>query len=115
MNLNFSRADLLLGKHESIRLHDAAGTRVRTLRGELWITQDGDPKDYFLPTGEELIVAVPGLVLIQALEPAEVVLREPCAAPSILGRVTRAIGGWIASRYGPQAITRIPPAWHGAL
>jgi len=115
MNLNFSRADLLLGRHESIRLQDAAGTRVQTLRGELWITQDGDPKDYFLRCGDELVISDPGLVLIQAFGPAEVVLREPSPLPSTLGRLARAIGGWIAARYGPHAIMRLPSALHGAL
>lgn len=42
--------------------------------GEIWITQEGDPRDYVLKEGDLFLITLPGLVLVQALEPASVQL-----------------------------------------
>ncbi len=43
-------------------------------RGVVWITQERDGIDYVLPAGEIFIVTLRGLVLVQALEPAAVIV-----------------------------------------
>jgi hypothetical protein len=46
-------------------------------RGVVWITQERDVGDYVLQEGEIFIVTLPGLVLVQALEPASVTVVTP--------------------------------------
>lgn len=43
-------------------------------RGGIWITQEGDPRDYVLTEGDMFLITLPGLVLVQALEAAFVEL-----------------------------------------
>ncbi len=47
------------------------------LQGELWITQEGDGRDYLLAAGQMFIVTRPGLVVVQALQPARVQITPP--------------------------------------
>jgi hypothetical protein len=49
------------------------GIRLTVLSGTAWITQPGDPDDYFLQANEALDVTKSGLILIQAMP--EAVLR----------------------------------------
>ncbi len=46
-------------------------------RGVVWITQKRDAVDYLLREGELFIVTLPGLVLVQALEPSSVTVIMP--------------------------------------
>ena len=46
-------------------------------RGVVWITQERDAVDYVLQEGEVFIVTLPGLVLLQAMEPASVTIVTP--------------------------------------
>jgi hypothetical protein len=43
-------------------------------RGVVWITQERDGVDYVLQEGEIFVVTLRGLVLVQALEPASVIV-----------------------------------------
>jgi len=123
MNLKFRHAELHLGHRETIGLRDATGTLVQCLRGVLWITQNGDRKDYFLGAGETLKLDRAGLALIHAAEAADFALFAP--PPPLLVRTRlyrlvlatlRAIGGWFAQNFGPQAIAaRRLRGWYGAL
>jgi hypothetical protein len=123
MNLKSDRAELRLESRQILRLRDASGTRVQCLKGALWITQDRDPEDHFIGAGDGLTLDRPGLALIHAIEPAECVLSEPAARPSLSGRIARALvaafraaGRWIARRFGPEAINdRHWRGWYGAL
>jgi hypothetical protein len=123
MNLKSDRAELRLESRQILRLRDASGTRVQCLKGALWITQDRDPEDHFIGAGDELTLDRPGLVLIHAIEPAECVLSEPAARPSLSARIGRALVAafravvrWIARRFGPEAINDGNwRGWYGAL
>ena len=37
------------------------------LQGSMWITQEGDIRDYILEEGDAFLVTLPGLVLVRAL------------------------------------------------
>lgn len=123
MNLKLEPTDLALRFREMIRLEDAAGTRLRVLRGSVWITQDSDRKDYYLPATGTITLDRPGLALVQALEPVELVVWQPVPQISVaaqlargLARVSRALAGWVARRFGPEAISNQRlRGWHGAL
>jgi hypothetical protein len=53
---------------------DQRGRVIICRRGVVWITQERDLVDYVLQEGEVLIVTLPGSVLVQALEPASVMV-----------------------------------------
>lgn len=42
------------------------------LKGSIWITQEGDIRDYLLEEGDAFLVTLPGLVLVRALGTARV-------------------------------------------
>jgi hypothetical protein len=119
MNIKVVHADLLLQDREVLRLHNAMGARVQCLRGALWVTQHRDPVDHFIGPGDALTLDRPGLALIHAVAPAEVVLSEtaPHAERSPRPvRVLRTAGRWIARHFGPEAIDNHQwRGWYGAL
>lgn len=82
MDLNLKCPDLALGPHDVLRLDDAAGTRIAARSGELWITEEGESRDFVLHAGESRIVGRDGRTLVQALVPSRVSLSEAsCVAP----------------------------------
>jgi hypothetical protein len=56
---------------------DQRGRAIICHRGVIWITQECDMVDYVVQAGEIFIVTLPGLVLVQALEPASVTVVTP--------------------------------------
>jgi len=122
MNIRFDRAQLRLEARELIRLYDPRGARVECVRGALWITQDRDHEDYFLAANDALTLERPGLALIHAQERSEVVLSDAAPSPRLrqaIGRAfvaaLRAVGRWLALKFGPESIDRHrrPGLYHG--
>jgi hypothetical protein len=56
---------------------DQRGRVIICRRGVIWITQKRDAIDYVLQEGEVFVVTLPGLVLVQAMEPASVTVITP--------------------------------------
>jgi len=50
-----------------LRIEKAAGVVVEVSKGEVWLTQERDPRDYFLRAGDWLRIDHPGTVVISAL------------------------------------------------
>ncbi len=46
---------------------DHRGLRIRCTAATLWITQNGDPADYYLGAGEQFTVTRPGPVVLQGM------------------------------------------------
>jgi hypothetical protein len=57
----------------------------------LWITQNRDRDDHFLSAKDALMLERPGLALIHAQEPSEIVLFEPAPRQGLLQRIGRAL------------------------
>src|SRR5712691_4596241 len=123
MNVRFDRAQLHLEAREVIRLYDPRGARVECVRGALWITQNRDHEDYFLAANDALTLDRPGLALIHAQAPSEVVLLDPAPHPRLrqgIGRTVvaalRAVAGGFARQFGPESIDRQHrPGWYHGL
>ena len=61
--------DVTLNKHTLWNIDgDRRGDVIRCLYGALWVTQEGDLKDYILDAGEDFWVTRSGTVIVQALD-----------------------------------------------
>ncbi len=61
-----------LAKHHLWNIEgDRRGDVISCTSGTLWITQEGDMKDYILETGKDFWVTKSGAVVVQALENAQ--------------------------------------------
>lgn len=123
MNISFERAELRLDARQMIRLQDPEGTRVQVVSGALWITQDTDRQDHWLEANSALTLDRPGLALIHAQQPSEIVLIEPAPSGGLRHRIgkaltaaSRAIGSRVARQFGPESLDRLRPrGWHHCL
>lgn len=71
------------------------GLRIASLRGRVWITQDGDPRDVVIEGGESHLLDRDGPVYLQALDAAWVEMPAPLKRaavrePGLWGRLSRA-------------------------
>lgn len=61
---------LRLRQRQAVSIEAQRGTQIRSLRGELWITQEGDPHDYFVPAGMFFCADRTGRIVVSALDHA---------------------------------------------
>lgn len=92
---------LELGRHAALPLAQARGARVRSLRGTLWITQEGDREDYVVRAGDSFTVARNGVTLVSAPQgPGTVLVTQ--SAPQHDGVLAR----WLAQSFDYLLQTR---------
>lgn len=77
------------------------GERVRILYGRIWLTEEGNLRDAFLASGEEVSLATRGRAVIEALGPARVQVTAPIGARmtdairrDLIRAINRLLGGW---------------------
>ena len=58
---------LLIKQGGTLRIEDCAGTVIEVAKGEVWLTQARDPRDYFLRAGDWLRIDRPESVVISAM------------------------------------------------
>ena len=72
-----------LDRGRTLRVSDALGATVRVTRGELWMTQEDDPRDVVLGPGDTFSIDRGGLSVLQALSAATLTIGPaPAAAAS---------------------------------
>ena len=76
MNLRLDSPDLCLEAGQLLSLDDAGGMRILPRAVTLWITEEGEPRDFVVGPGEAFVVTRAGLTLVQAVVPARVALRD---------------------------------------
>jgi hypothetical protein len=59
-----------LDSREAITLPDIRGATLRVTRGTLWLTQEGNPIDIVLRTGDNFAVESSGVTVVEALNDA---------------------------------------------
>ena len=106
MKIEFSSSGVLLAKDQTLSLPDAAGVRVASQSGTVWITQDGDPRDIVLAPGESVVLERSTPTIVQAFEPALITIADPKPV-----RRTASGSGWFDRLR--DATERLPgrPAW----
>lgn len=67
--------DFSLETDEVFVLPDARDVLLACSAGVLWVTLDGDRRDYVLNGGESLAIASNALVVIDALQPSRLTVR----------------------------------------
>lgn len=76
-----SHHDLAAGRTWPLRR--ARGHRIVCLRGELWITIDGELADHFLQTGESFAIETDGRVVVYAVQESAFRTVAPASAPRV--------------------------------
>jgi 4-oxalocrotonate tautomerase len=77
MQLGLAQANFALEARTLMSLTDAAGAEVAVLKGQVWLTTDGDLRDIFLAPGEVHAIERGGLTLINAVEPSVLHVQPP--------------------------------------
>lgn len=67
MDTSLTQAITKLAKGEILRVDNALGQSIAVVRGMVWVTQEGDPRDTFLSDGESLVFSYRGTALAQAI------------------------------------------------
>jgi Protein of unknown function (DUF2917) len=65
-----------MARGRMLRIEDAAESVIHVRSGALWLTQERDPRDYYLPAGSSLRLSAEGLAIAQALRPGTVIVRS---------------------------------------
>ena len=78
-----NRPEIDLDGAELLRLElRQPGAWVLCTAGILWLTQQGDPDDHFLTTGQSFTLTRPGTVLVQGLPCGKACILRPGEEPS---------------------------------
>ena len=67
MDLSQIAASLPVHSGQPLRLPKGFGHRIAVLDGNVWITQDGDPRDVVLSAGQDFVVERPSATVVSAL------------------------------------------------
>jgi uncharacterized protein (DUF3084 family) len=85
--------DLMRGN--IVRIEDGRGMMVRVASGEVWITEEGDPRDRFISAGRHVRITSRGVTLISALSRSSISLSERASRlVRLRARLMRAWKSW---------------------
>jgi hypothetical protein len=73
------------------------GSTIACDRGLIWVTQEGEPDDHWLPAGEALVVRRSGRIVIEAAQLSRISVQH-AAAPR-----WRLLSRWFAGHRAPLA------------
>jgi hypothetical protein len=68
MEMHLTAPLLALDSGQVVTLDDAAGHSISTRSGTVWVTEEGQRKDYIVGPGEVLVVQCDGRTVVQALQ-----------------------------------------------
>lgn len=87
-----------------LRIEDAAETVLHVRSGALWLTQEGDRRDYYLPQGSSFRLSRDGLAIAQATRASTVILAGGRAAHAQKARTLMArLTQFWAALYAPHS------------
>ena len=72
MSITTTFVPALIAAGDSLRIENGAGTVIRSAKGDIWITQEGDVRDVVLSRGQSFTLDRNGLALLVALDRAAV-------------------------------------------
>ncbi len=107
MQIELRQANIALAPRNAMALTDAAGVEVECLKGQVWLTMDGDRRDIFLEPGDAHSIERNGLTLINAIEPSVVHVQPPRARPAAWRRWLSNVWVWLVSAGEARVRARI--------
>ena len=81
-----------LARGSVVRIEDGRGVLLRVSEGSVWLTQEGDPLDRYLPAGAAFRLDRDGLALAQATSRSTITLtaaRQPARRLPLRARLNR--------------------------
>jgi hypothetical protein len=72
MKLEIAAGAVKIGRGQTLKLRDSAGSTLCAREGTVWITEENSRKDVVLENGACYRIAQPGLTLVQAFADASV-------------------------------------------
>lgn len=75
MELNVKDPMLCLQTGQVLTLDDAAGKRIHTAMGTVWVTEEDEREDHIVAMGDSLLLEKDGRTVVQALTPSWVVIQ----------------------------------------
>src|SRR5947209_2348921 len=106
MKIEFSASGIVLAPGELLNIEHAAGARIGSRNGSVWITQDGDPRDIVLEPGDVFELDRDSPVIVQAIENAVVTIADPVPV-----RRRHAGEGWAKALIASVRHFAHRPAW----
>jgi hypothetical protein len=88
---------LEMARAELANFRAARGSTIACDRGLIWVTQEGEPDDYWLPAGEVLVVRGSGRIVIEAARASRISVQR-ATAPR-----WRVLWRWFAGHRAPLA------------
>ncbi len=67
MDLSQIAASIPVPSSQPLRLPKGFGHRIAVLEGNVWVTQDGDPRDIVLSAGQDFVIQRPSATVVSAL------------------------------------------------
>jgi hypothetical protein len=64
------------------RIENARGIEVSCVRGVTWVTQESDPRDLILASGQSVVLDRPGLAVVYAFKDAVITLAPSWQLPA---------------------------------
>lgn len=78
MNIEIDKEVLRLGQHQNVALNGADGPCIHVHWGRLWVTRNGDLKDYIVNSGESLAIDRTGTTLVTAMSESGLSVMQRC-------------------------------------
>jgi Protein of unknown function (DUF2917) len=75
-----------ISRNQSISVAARRGMTVRVARGRVWLTRDGDARDYVLSAGDSMNLEATCQVVLFGLTAAFVQVDTPARAPGVWSR-----------------------------
>jgi hypothetical protein len=86
-------ASYAMARRAVLRIDDEPGTVIHVWWGALWITQEGDARDYYVTAGQSFTVSRNGTALATAMSRAAVSVTPPAPRENRAQRLVKLLAG----------------------
>jgi len=90
MNNTYSQAEssrIEIAADAAVSVQVSIGTTIRCLRGKVWLTQEGDSRDYTFPQGTTFCIDRPGQAVLTSIDGSSVVVVGKAGSMALPGTV----------------------------